>query len=60
MVNKKIFILAEFIDGDEINFLYLTLLVTTIFFIYINQFFIQIVDIIILLIILILIFKFLK
>ena len=60
MANKKIFILAEFIDGEQLNYVFIILLTTTIFFTYINQFFIELKDIIIIGIILILMFKYLK
>lgn len=60
MANRKIFILAEFIDGDDFKYFYITLLTTMIFFSYINQFFIEIKDIIILGILIFLIFRYLK
>jgi hypothetical protein len=60
MTNRKIFIPAEFIDSDDLNYIFITILVATIFFIYINQFFIEIKDIIILTILIIFIFKYLK
>jgi hypothetical protein len=58
IVYKSIVHTHEFIDSDHFDLVFVILLISTILFIYINQFFIEIKDIIILSIILFLMWRF--
>jgi hypothetical protein len=58
IVYKNIVHTHEFIDSSYFDLVFIVLLISTILFIYINQFFIEIKDIIILILILFLIWRF--